>query len=801
MNVHNNLKYLKQIKTGVTLLILQQFILLPAFCQDNLQALSAGFNEYHQNSIKEKIFVHTDKSLYVAGEIIWFKLYDVDASDHKPLQLSKVVYVEILDSNNKQSLQAKIALHDAEGNGSFYLPLNLNSGNYKLRAYTNWMKNFDAAYFFEKTITIINVQKRIHFSAAKSANKLDVQFFPEGGNLVNNLASKVAFKAVDEHGQGIAFTGVLLSNADTILKFKPQHAGMGYFYFTPLDHHAYKVFIQTASGESMIKDLPQVYNSGYVMSLSDSGDKIKVTVQSDILLANEIYLFAHTREIIKVAVSTIMQNGKAAFLFDKAALADGISHITIFNNQKQPVCERLYFKKPSKQLEIKLSTDQSSYTTRKKVNINIQPGNTEIKNDPASLSMTVYRLDSLQSPDAATINSYLLLTSDLNGFVEDPEYYFLNDDRETNAALDYVMLTNGWRRFKWENILKNTKPFFDYVPEYNGSIVSGKVINKKTDMPASDVECYISVPGFPSEFNSSVSNEEGRVAFELKNFYGASEIILQPNISGDNLYRIDITNPFSDKFSDTPYPAFTVPQNTGNTLLEQSVSMQVQNIYSGKNLKHFNIPVIDTTAFYLKADAKYKLDNYTRFTTMEEILREYVILVDVRKREGKFHLNAFDLANNQMFKTDPLILVDGVPVADPNKFMLTDPLKLNTLEVVNRRYFLGNSTFQGILSWTSYKGDMADNEAMNATLIDYDGLQLEREFYAPVYTNAIQESSHLPDFRNVLLWSPNIKIAGGESKEINFYTSDLPGKYAVQIQGITKGGVCGSKVLIFEVKK
>jgi len=186
---------------------------------------------------------------------------------------------------------------------------------------------------------------------------------------------------------------------------------------------------------------------------------------------------------------------------------------------------------------------------------------------------------------------------------------------------------------------------------------------------------------------------------------------------------------------------------------------------------------------------------------MEEILREYVINVDVKKREGKFHFQNFDLANNQMFKADPLVLVDGVPVTDLDKFMLTDPLKLNTLEVVNRRYFLGNSTFEGILSWTSYKGDMADNEPINATAIDYDGLQLEREFYAPVYANANQESSHLPDFRNVLLWSPNIKIPGGGSKEINFYTSDLPGKYAVHIQGITKGGVCGSKVLIFEVKK
>ena len=145
------LKYLNQIKTFASLLIIcQQFILSTASCQDNLNAIAAAFSQYHQNSMKEKIFVHTDKDFYVAGEIAWFKLYAVDASSHKPLELSKVAYVELLDSANKHLLQAKIALDNAEGNGSFYLPPTINSGNYKLRAYTNWMKNFGAGYFFEK---------------------------------------------------------------------------------------------------------------------------------------------------------------------------------------------------------------------------------------------------------------------------------------------------------------------------------------------------------------------------------------------------------------------------------------------------------------------------------------------------------------------------------------------------------------------------------------------------------------------------------------------------------------------------
>jgi hypothetical protein len=775
------------------------FMLSTAWCQQNLSTVSTLFSEYHQNFIGEKIFVHTDKNFYVAGEIAWFKLYDVDASGHMPLELSKVAYVEIADSANKQVLQAKIALNNAEGNGSFYLPLSLNSGNYKLRAYTNWMKNSGAEYFFEKNITIINVQKRISAAATKPSNKFDIQFFPEGGNLVNNIHSVIAFKGTDQYGIGITFSGVLLDNADTILRFMPQHAGMGSFSFIPLSNHLYKAVIKTASGETVIKNLPGVYPSGYVMALTDTPDSIKIIVQSDIL-SREVYLFAHTREIIKVAAESNLQNGKAVFLFDKKLLGDGISHITVFNDLAQPVCERLYFKRPSKVLGVELTTDRQVYATRNKVSVHIQPGITELKNDSASLSMAVYRLDSLQSFDAPAINSYLLLTSDLKGFVEDPNYYFSKDDPKTNAALDNLMLTNGWRRFKWEDILNKTKPFFEYVPEYNGSIISGKVINTTTGAPGRGIETYISFPGFITGFNSCVSDSEGRIKFELKNFYGPSQAILQTNNQKDSGYRIDLTDPFSNNFSSTPFPAFTLDQAYAGSLREQSISMQVQNIYSGKNVKHFTVPAMDTTPFYIHSDENYLLDNYTRFTTIEEILREYVILKTLRKREGEFHISLFDEAYQRMFKNDPLILLDGVPVFDLNRFMQVDPLKLNKLEVLNRRYFLGSSEFEGILSWTSYKQDMADYDpGTHAVIIDYEGLQPEREFYTPVYTTEDQQMSHIPDFRNVLLWSPHIKIAGGASEEINFFTSDMPGKYKVLIQGISSSGRAGFATTTFTV--
>lgn len=765
-----------------------------------MNAISSIFNNYHQGLLKEKLFVNTDKNFYVTGEILWLKIYDVDASTHKPLDVSKVAYVEIFDSSHSHLLQAKIALNNAEGNGSFYLPASLASGNYKLRAYTNWMKNFGAETFFEKNITIINAQRRLNMPASKPANKFDIQFFPEGGNLVNNLKSVIAFKATDQYGKGINFNGFLLDNSDTAFVFKPQHAGMGTLSFTPLPNHNYRALIKTDSGYSEIINFPKAYNSGYVMRLSDEGDKVDISIQSDILSQQTLYIFIHTREIIKVAKEGSMENGKAVFSISKSMLGDGISHITIFNNQRQPVCERLYFKRPSQLLNISLNTNQQEYAKRKKVQVQVHLNKNELQNDTASLSMAVIRLDSLQSKPDADINTYLLLTSDLKGYIENPSYYFLDSNLETYAALDNVMLTNGWRRFKWEDIWQNKVQYFGYIPEYNGPIISANIINTITGNPAPGVETYISAPGFQNAFNTSLSDSTGEIKFELKNFYGSSEIILQPNTIRDSIYKINITDPFSKDFSGTAYPLLNIKNEKINALREQSISTQVQNIYVGKNLKHFNIPVTDTSVFYIKPDAKYDLDNYTRFTTIEEVLREYVTLVDVRKREGDFHFILYDFANNSTLKTDPLIMLDGVPVFDRNKFMTVSALKLHTLEVVNYKYFLGGSFFNGILNWRSYNGDMAGYDVgSHALVIDYNGLQQEREFYSPVYNNEAQIANHLPDFRNVLLWSPNIKVAAGADQEVQFFTSDLPGKYMIYIQGISRSGVSGSASSIFSV--
>ncbi|HEY6976859.1 MAG TPA: hypothetical protein VH396_11265 [Chitinophagaceae bacterium] len=775
------------------------FLFCNAFSQNNvLSNIENDFDNYRRNTLQEKVFVHTDKNSYLAGEILWFKLYNVDATFHKPLDVSKVAYIELLDAANKPVLQAKIALKQGNGNGSLFIPFTINSGKYKLRAYTNWMKNFDVNYFFEKNISVVNTQKTYETDNLKPL-QYDVQFFPEGGNLVGNIQSKVAFKVSDQHGQSIGYNGIVVNeNYDTIVKFQPLKFGMGNFIFTPSDDHTYKAIIQTTNGDTITKELPQVYKEGYVLNVINGNDAITINVKTNIAQPQETYLFVHAGETVQAAEHLLIQNGSASFTINKNKLGDGISHITLFNEAKQPVCERLYFKSPSKILELSVHTDEKEYATRKKVDLAITSIDETKKNVTANLSVAVYRFDSLQTTGEENINSYLWLSSDLNGKIESPAYYF--SSAATQEETDNLMLTHGWRRFKWETILSDKTPVFKFAPEYNGHIVSGKTIDTRTNAPAKNITAYLSVPGLHTQFANCVSNDSGEVKFELKNFYNSSELIAQTKGQTDNFYRVDISNPFSENYTADLLPPYTLPQYP-NTLKTQNLSVQVQNVYTGNKINQFTIPSLDTTAFYYSPDQRYYLDDYTRFTTMEEVLREYVAMVDVRKKGKNFHLAAANENTRRFFDGDPLILLDGVPVLDIDKFMNFDPLKIKKLEVVNRRYFSGASFFEGILNWTTYNGDLANFELdPQATIIDYEALQLQREFYSPVYETEEQKANHLPDFRNVLFWSSNITTVEGK-QQLSFYSSDLPGKYVVVLQGIINDGKSGYSETTFDVRK
>lgn len=764
-----------------------------------IDQLKNSFNLYQQTNVQEKVFVHTDKTTYLPGEIIWFKVYATDATFHRLFNLSKVVYVDMIDNGHSALIQAKITMEYGTGSGSVYIPVSVSNGTYKLRAYTSWMKNFSPDYYFEKNITIINPLKSPEAVGKEKAPVYDVQFFPEGGNLVAGIASKVAFKATAPNGNGLeAYKGAIIDQRnDTVARFQPLKFGIGSFTFTPAANNTYKAVIKANGYAAVVKDLPAVNSQGYVMQLKDNGATLRVTVQSN--LSGEVFAFAHTRQMVKVALGTSLNSGTASFNIDKSNLDDGVTHITIFNSNKQPVCERLYFKRPKQRLTIDAVTDQPQYGNRKKVNISLTTKNAEGIALPVYMSLSVYRIDSLQHTDADDIFSYLWLRSDLRGDVESASYYFKNTNAEADEAADNLMLSQGWRRFEWNSILSNKKPSFNFLPEYNGHLINAKISSTINNRPAKDIVAYLSVPGKRVQLFAAKSDSLGRLIFNTKQLFGPGEMVAQTNSERDSTYRIDVLSPFSEQYSKFTVPALELTPDMQKALAQHSLAMQVQNVYAGNKIKRFYDVSVDSSGFYAKPYKQYLLDNYTRFTTMEEVLREYVKEDNIVRSRGRYHIKV--LNEKGFLEGDPLVLLDDVPVFNIDKVMAIDPLKIRKLEVVRDRYFYGPTVSEGVFSFTTYKGDLGGVEMdPHAVVLDYEGLQLKREFYSPVYDTDKAAKSRVPDFRNLLFWSPDANTNQAGKGQLSFYTSDQKGKYIGSVQGITDNGDAASQYFSFEVK-
>ncbi|MEO7835404.1 MAG: hypothetical protein ABIR50_08790, partial [Ginsengibacter sp.] len=463
---------------------------------NNSDKMIGGFVNNISNHLQEKVYVHTDRNYYLCGEILWFKTYVTNAANNKPLSLSKVVYVEIINKLHLPVLQGKIAIESGSGSGSFTLPLSLESGNYELRAYTNWMKNDSSNHYFKKIITIVNTTENLDPAIAKSKIGYAAQFFPEGGNLVYGLNSVVAFKLNNDSGNGVDGVGVVVDESqDTVARFQSGKFGMGKFAFSPQTGKHYTAVVTLNDSSIIRKNLPDAYESGYVMHLTDEGNNLKVSISSANPFSQKIYLIAQTNKHIDFSQESFLQNNQAVFTLNKENLKEGITQITLFTGDGKPLCERLYFKRPTKEMLIHAKADKQTFNKRDKVNIDLSTTDESGNLLAANLSASVFRLDSLHEKNGGNIFTYLWLTSDLKGFIENPEYYFKNDNAETNDALQNLLLTQGWRTFDWKNISSNNKSSLTYIPENRGHIVIGKVTIEATGKPAENVLVYLSVPG------------------------------------------------------------------------------------------------------------------------------------------------------------------------------------------------------------------------------------------------------------------------------------------------------------------
>ncbi|NJK86261.1 MAG: hypothetical protein HC906_10115 [Bacteroidales bacterium] len=264
-------------------------------------------------------------------------------------------------------------------------------------------------------------------------------------------------------------------------------------------------------------------------------------------------------------------------------------------------------------------------------------------------------------------------------------------------------------------------------------------------------------------------------------------MILQTNNNHDTIAKIEVEPFFDKRDPEFQIPPFHLSENKQELLKNRSINMQLNNAFFNDYQKMINSQ--ESSRFYGQSDEFYLLDDYTRFTVMEEVLREYVRGVLVRKRKGDFYLQVINLQNNSVMDENPLILLDGMPLFKANQIMEFDPLKVKSIEVVEKSYFYKILKFPGIVLFSTYNGDLAEfTISPEAYIADYVGVLTKKEFFSPVYETKEQKNSRLPDFRELLYWNPNLRCDENGKIQVEFYSSDQRGNYTITLQGLTGEG-------------
>jgi hypothetical protein len=767
-----------------------------AMSQNNeLADVLKKFNTYSRENLHEKIFVHTDKETYLANEIIWVKAYSINEMLHTPMALSKVVYIELVDAAHASALQAKIELINGKGKGSIDIS-RLTTGTYRLRAYTKWMRNYDERYFFEKNITLINAQGVPTERKRTESPIVNVDFYPEGGNLVEDLTSIVGFRITDTFGKGIQAGGVIVDqNNVTVATFEPLTFGLGKFKFSPQKGFQYKAVI-TVNGEATSHKLPEIASSGYVMEVTGN-EKLSIAVSrsNPPIGSDYVLLLAHTRQQVKSVLVAFFKENKAVFTIDRNKLGDGISHITLFDRLKNPIGERLVFKKPANQLLIESKPQAYQFSSREEVKVSINTRDSKTVPVAANMSFSMYALDSLQqAPHQMGILSYAYLVSDLDDQIEQPDFYFTQHDSITVKATDNLMLTHGWRKFDWKKIINSETAPVSYAPEYEGQIITGIARDEAHGALADSAKVFLSVAGTHPVFRVVKTDKKGNFQFAVNDLYGMNPVIFQA--SG---FNVQLNDQFDSRRNNLPLQDFSPPKSTEQTLLMSNIHTQVERAFQNSD-NFINIPP-DTVRFYGKPSVSYLLDDYVRFPTLEDVFREYVPGIIVRRPAKKAQLYVLNKASELFFAQEPLILLDGMPVLDTDMLLSTDASTVKRINIINHKYFIGPVTYNGIVDISTYKGNFGGFDIdPKALVIDYEGLQRMRTFKSPDYSSTESKNTRTPDFRNVLYWQPDVETDVNGNQTLSFYTSDKKGNFIGVIHGLTEAGLMGSRTFTITVK-
>jgi TonB-dependent Receptor Plug Domain len=813
--------------------IIAAFALFSAFLitgnSDLPEKTLAKLTQYLQQTPQEKVYLHLDKPYYMAGETMWFKGYLFDATLHNLDSVSRVLYVDLIDpSVGKVLIHNVLPCEGAMTDGSFKLPDSLVEKTYTVRAYTNYMKNFSEDWFFQKPVKIWQKKTEPRGDYKALTDVADCQFFPEGGYLINDVETRLAFKAVNAAGKGIDFEGVVFENGvDTVLAFKSIHLGMGNFYFKPQIGKNYVVKIKKADGTEGVFSLPEAQAQGLTLAVDNTTSKtnIKVFINNTqpqtADKAGELFIIAHQRGIPCFSVKTPNTKKAIAVNIPRATIPDdGIVQITLFDAEGQPRCERLVFVQQNKQINLKITPDKAEYAPREKVTLTVEA--TDSLGKPVVGNFSLAATDGTQVLNekyAENLMSYLLLSSDLNGkdailrgVVEDPAYYFDKSIKTASRDLDLLMMTQGWRRFKWHDILteQTIKPKFLIE---QGLSVTGKVLRPSGKI-SKNVNVTLLIGGDKNPtIMVATADTAGVFGFYNLNFFDTTKIFVQAvkERGGRNLDIIADNSGLAAKVLVTKVPFNTMAfdatafadflKTTKETLdFERKLQLNKEKMLETVEIKAKRIIAVDDRRLYGTPSNSIDM-------TKENCGSFFSILDVIRGRVAGVQVNGSGLDVSVVIRGGSSVgfRLDGMPV-DIETIATIPPCDVEAVDILKGAdaAIFGLNGGDGVIAILTKRGnpdyDYSNDPSPAGIIVQRrNGYTARRAFYAPRYDESKAEHE-FKDFRSTLHWQPYVQTDANGKATVTFWNSDAKTKIQVVAEGVSKTGRIGVTSCTYLVK-
>jgi TonB-dependent SusC/RagA subfamily outer membrane receptor len=641
-----------------------------------------------------------------------------------------------------------------------------------------------------------------------SIQQADIQFLPEGGNWMIGKKSILAFRAIYPDGSPAEISGTIVGAEHA--SFESNFGGLGKVEFTPEKEGHFALVKGKKTGEERMVALPKAAEEGLTLQVQNNpvASYISAVIQGNVQAEN-LLLVSHTRGLINYMIKGQLTNGVWGVRIPKQNLPSGINTLTILNSEGNPLLERLVFVHNPDQLGLAVQKS-GALSKRGKVRIELTSlaGNQPI---PGSFSISISDASQVKDESHAhgTIYSHLWMSSDLQGKIFSPGYYFKDQEPETLDQLDLVMLTHGWRRFAWEEVMANKFTDKGYYFE-EGITLKGQVTEQtptKKGLGGGKISALI---GEGIELISSSYGSDGKFIFPGLNYSDSVTVTLTAEDSRAKTFiKIATDNPepvFSGLNGSYPHQV-SWPKGFAETYQARSMMQQLNSTEKVTDLAEVTVQAqtlqkeqTENRKIYGDGDASLKPEKIfgsIAFSNVFQMIQGRVagVIVTINGFSASVQIRG---ASSFQAGTEPLYLLDNIPV-DASTLFQVNPRNVESIEVFKNpatTAIFGSQGSNGVVAVYTKSGAGILYESVGGTLVlRYGGYDAPREFYSPKYD---EQSPSTGDERATLYWNPQINTGKDGKNRIEFFNSDIAEKLLLVIEGMDSQGRLGRLVKILD---